>query len=182
MRADAKRNYDLIVTAASEAIARDGAYASLEEIARSAGVGSATLHRHFPTRWSLLQAVFGGCVHNLAARAGDLLAASDALDALTTWLHEVTAYATTTRGLADSLLNEPAEESGTCGATLVAAGEPLLRRAVDEGSVRPDITMADLMILANGISLAAQPMGAAKANHLLTLALQGIGSAARPQP
>ncbi|MEU1243053.1 helix-turn-helix domain-containing protein [Micromonospora parva] len=182
MRADAKRNYDLIVTAASEAIARDGAYASLEEIARSAGVGSATLHRHFPTRWSLLQAVFGGCVRNLAARAGDLLAAPDALDALTTWLHEVTAYATTTRGLADSLLNEPAEESETCGATLVAAGEPLLRRAVDEGSVRPDITMADLMILANGISLAAQPMGAAKAEQLLTLALRGIGPAVRPQP
>ncbi|MEU7774946.1 helix-turn-helix domain-containing protein [Micromonospora taraxaci] len=179
MRADAQRNYDLIVTAAAEAIARDGAYASLEEIARSAGVGSATLHRHFPTRWSLLQAIFRGCVRNLAARAGDLHAAPDALDALTTWLHEVTAYATTTRGLADSLLNEPAEESDACGATLVAAGAPLLRRAVDEGSVRPDITMADLMILANGISLAAQPMGAEKAEQLLTLALQGIG---RQQP
>ena len=58
---------------------------------------------------------------------------------------------------------------------LVAAGEPLLRRAIDEGSVRPDITMADLMILANGISLAAQPMGAPKAEQLLTLALKGIG-------
>ncbi|MET7879513.1 TetR/AcrR family transcriptional regulator [Micromonospora profundi] len=182
MRADAQRNYDLIVRAAAEAIARDGAYASLEEIARSAGVGSATLHRHFPTRWSLLQAVFGGCVSNLAARAGDLLDSRDALDALTTWLHEVTAYATTTRGLADSLLNEPAEKPDACGATLVAAGEPLLRRAIDEGSVRPDVTMADLMILANGISLAAQPMGAAKAEQLLTFALQGIGSAGRPQP
>ncbi|RZT80293.1 TetR family transcriptional regulator [Micromonospora violae] len=177
MRADAQRNYDLIVTAASEAIARDGAYASLEEIARSAGVGSATLHRRFPTRWSLLQAVFRGCIRNLAGRAGDLLAERDALDALTTWLHEVTAYATTTRGLAESLLNEPAEESEACGAILVAAGEPLLRRAIDEGSVRPDITMADLIILANGISLAAQPIGEAKAAQLLTLALQGIGSA-----
>ncbi|MFC3500619.1 TetR/AcrR family transcriptional regulator [Micromonospora krabiensis] len=182
MRADARRNYDLIVKAASEAVARDGAYASLEEIARSAGVGSATLHRRFPTRWSLLQAVFRGCVRNLATRAGDLLSAPDALDALTTWLHEVTAYATTTRGLADSLLNEPAEENDTCGAMLVAAGEPLLRRAVDEGSVRPDITMGDLMILANGISLAAQPVGAARAEQLLTFALEGIRSAGRPQP
>ncbi|MFF5178228.1 TetR/AcrR family transcriptional regulator [Micromonospora sp. NPDC000316] len=180
MRADAQRNYDRIITAASEAIARDGAYASLEDIARSAGVGSATLHRRFPTRWSLLQAVFRGCVGNLAKRAEDLRDAPDALDALTTWLHEVTAYATTTRGLAESLLNEPVEETDTCGTMLVAAGEPLLRRAIDEGSVRPDITMADLMILANGISLAAQPMGAAKAEHLLTLALQGIGSAGRP--
>ncbi|MDG4805486.1 helix-turn-helix domain containing protein [Micromonospora sp. WMMD1120] len=182
MRADAQRNYDLIVRAAAEAIARDGAYASLEEIARAAGVGSATLHRRFPTRWSLLEAVFRDCVRNLAARAGDLRAEPDALDALTTWLHEVTAYATTTRGLADALLNGPAEENDACAATLVTAGEPLLRRAIDEGSVRPDITMADLMILANGISLAAQPMGAAKAEQLLTLALRGIGSAGRPRP
>ncbi|MET7961594.1 hypothetical protein [Micromonospora zamorensis] len=81
--------------------------------------------------------------------------------------------------LADSLLNEPTEETDACGATLVAAGEPLLRRATDEGSVRPDITMADLMMLANGISLAAQPVGEAKAEQLLTLALKGIGSAGR---
>ncbi|RQX15174.1 TetR family transcriptional regulator, partial [Micromonospora ureilytica] len=134
-----------------------------------------TLHRHFPTRWSLLQAVFRGCVRNLAARAGDLRDVPDSLDALTTWLHEVTAYATTTRGLADSLLNEPVEETDSCGTMLIDAGEPLLRRAIDNGSVRPDVTMADLMILANGISLAAQPTGAAKANQLLTLALQGIG-------
>ncbi|MFG1651798.1 TetR/AcrR family transcriptional regulator [Micromonospora sp. NPDC049275] len=86
--------------AATEATARDGAYASLEEIARSAGVGSATLHRHFPSRWSLLQAVFQTCVRNLAGRAEDLLAEPDALTALTTWLREVTVYATTTRGLA----------------------------------------------------------------------------------
>ncbi|MGW3894610.1 TetR/AcrR family transcriptional regulator [Micromonospora profundi] len=180
MRADAQRNYDRIIKAASEAIARDGAYASLEEIARAAGVGSATLHRHFPTRWSLLQAVFRGCVRNLAARAGDLRDVPDSLDALTTWLHEVTAYATTTRGLADSLLNEPVEETDSCGTMLIDAGEPLLRRAIDNGSVRPDVTMADLMILANGISLAAQPTGAAKANQLLTLALQGIGPADPP--
>ncbi|KAB1947555.1 helix-turn-helix transcriptional regulator [Micromonospora sp. ALFpr18c] len=174
MRADAQRNYDLIVTAASAAIAREGAYASLEEIARSAGVGSATLHRHFPSRWSLLQAVFRTCVRNLAARADDLLAEPDALAAFTTWLHEVTAYATTTRGLAVTLLNAPPEEDGTCGATLTAAGEKLLRRATDQGSVRSDVTMTDVLTLANAISLAAQPADAAKAERLLTLALAGI--------
>ncbi|MEU7584737.1 helix-turn-helix domain-containing protein [Micromonospora sp. NPDC049230] len=174
MRADAQRNYDLIVTAAAEAIARDGAYASLEDIARTAGVGSATLHRHFPSRWSLLQAVFRTCVGNLSARADDLLVEPDALAAFTTWLREVTAYATTTRGLAVTLLNAPPEENGTCGATLTVAGEKLLRRAVDQGSVRPDVAMADLVTLVNAISLAAQPSDATKAERLLTLALAGI--------
>ncbi|WDZ85867.1 TetR/AcrR family transcriptional regulator [Micromonospora cathayae] len=174
MRADAQRNYDLIVEAASEAVARDGAYASLEEIARSAGVGSATLHRHFPSRWSLLQAVFRTCLRNLSARTDELLAESDALAALTTWLHEVTAYATTTRGLAVTLLNAPPEEDDTCGAMLAAAGEKLLRRAIDQGSVRSDVAMADLISLVNAISLAAQPTGTTKAERLLALALTGI--------
>jgi AcrR family transcriptional regulator len=57
-RADARRNYDRILEAAAAEVARRGADASLEEIARRAGVGSATLHRHFPSRWGLLQAVF----------------------------------------------------------------------------------------------------------------------------
>ncbi|MCX5066846.1 TetR/AcrR family transcriptional regulator [Micromonospora lupini] len=174
MRADAQRNYDLIVKAATEATARDGAYASLEEIARSAGVGSATLHRHFPSRWSLLQAVFRTCVRNLAGRAEDLRAEPDSLAALTTWLREVTVYATTTRGLAVTLLNAPPEENDTCGGMLAAAGEKLLRRAADQGCVRADVVMADLMTLVNAISLAAQPADATKAERLLTLALAGI--------
>ena len=174
MRADAQRNYSRIVNAASEAIARDGADASLEAIARSAGVGSATLHRHFPSRWSLLEAVFRDRVHGLYSRAEELRAAPDARDALTTWLREVAAYSTTTRGLAASLLNTPPEESETCAATLITAGEPLRSRAVDEGSVRADVAMADLLTLVNAISLAAQQAGADEAERLVTLALEGI--------
>lgn len=173
MRADAQRNYSLIVSAASAAISREGADASLEAIARSAGVGSATLHRHFPSRWSLLEAVFRDRIQGLCDRTEELRTAPDARDALTTWLREVAAYAATTAGLAASLLNAPPEESESCGATLIAAGEPLRRRAVDEGSVRPDVTMADLMTLVNAISLAAQQAGAAEAERLVTLALEG---------
>jgi AcrR family transcriptional regulator len=179
MRADARRNYDLIVSAASEAIARDGADASLEAIARSAGVGSATLHRHFPSRWSLLEAVFHDRIQGLVARAEELRAAPDAGAALATWVREVAAYSTTTRGLAASVLNAPAEESGTCSATLTAAGEPLRRRAIDEGAVRADVATADLVTLANAISFAAQEAGAAEAERLVTLALEGILPTAR---
>lgn len=173
MRADAQRNRALIVRAASEAVARDGAYASLEEIARAAGVGSATLHRHFPTRWALLEAVFHERVEALCARAGELSAGLDARQALTTWLCELAAYSATTRGLVTSLLKAP-PESECCSAMLVAAGEPLRRRAAEEGSVRPDVAMTDLVALVNAIALAAESASAAEAERLVRLALEGI--------
>lgn len=174
MRADAQRNYDRIVSAASEAVARDGAEASLEAIARSAGVGSATLHRHFPSRWSLMEAVFAERIGCLFDRAKELQAAPEPLDALVRWLKEVAVYSTTTRGLAAALLNGPPEESGTCQAHLVAAGEPLVRRAVDAGEVRPDVATADLLTLVNAISLAAQQAGPREAERLVTLSLEGV--------
>jgi len=173
MRADAQRNRALIVAAASEAVARDGAYASLEEIARVAGVGSATLHRHFPSRWALLQAVFHDRVETLCDRAAELTAGPDAGQALTTWLCELAAYNATTRGLVASLLQEPPEDESCC-AMLVAAGEPLRRRAVDDGAVRPDVAMADLVTLVNAIALATESASATEAQRLMRLALEGI--------
>ncbi|WP_326549409.1 TetR/AcrR family transcriptional regulator [Micromonospora sp. NBC_01813] len=174
MRADAQRNRALIVAAASEAVARDGAYASLEEIARAAGVGSATLHRHFPSRWALLEAVFHDRVEALCTRAGDLVAGPDARQALTTWLCELAVYSTTTRGLVTSLLKTPPESESCCSAMLVTAGEPLRRRAVDEGAVRPDVAMADLVTLVNAIALATESASAAEVQRLVRLALEGI--------
>lgn len=163
---------------ASEAIARDGAEASLEAIARSAGVGSATLHRHFPSRWSLVEAVFADRIGCLFDRAQALQDAPDALDALVTWMREVAVYSTTTRGLAVSLLNAPAEESETCQSRLIAAGEPLRRRAAETGAVRRDVAMVDLLTLVNAIS--PQGAGPQEAERLVTLALEGI--LARPVP
>ncbi|WP_437105007.1 TetR/AcrR family transcriptional regulator [Streptomyces sp. enrichment culture] len=75
--ADARRGYDRIVAAAESLVAEHGAEASLEEIARHAGVGSATLHRRFPSRQLLLEAVFKGRVEALCAKAHDLLPAPD---------------------------------------------------------------------------------------------------------
>ncbi|GGM17411.1 MULTISPECIES: TetR/AcrR family transcriptional regulator [Micromonospora] len=173
MRADAQRNRALLVKAASAAIARDGAYASLEEIARAAGVGSATLHRHFPSRWALLEAVFHDRIEALCARAGELAAEPDAREALTTWLCELAVYSATTRGLVTSLLKAP-QHSNSCSAMLVAAGEPLRRRAADEGSVSPDVAMADLVTLVNAVALAVESASATEAERLVRLALRGI--------
>ncbi|MBE3002363.1 helix-turn-helix transcriptional regulator [Nocardiopsis sp. HNM0947] len=83
MRADARRNYERILAVAEEAVAEHGDGASFEEIARTAGVGSATVYRHFPTRQALLETVFHGRVAALADRARTLSGADDPRYALT---------------------------------------------------------------------------------------------------
>ena len=173
MRADAQRNHARIVAAAAEAIAHDGAGASLEDIARRAGVGSATLHRHFPARAALLEAVFHERIENVCGRARALTSAEDPHAALLAWLRELAAYVTTTRGLAASLLDGP-HHSDACTAMLTSAGEDLLARAVEAGKVRPDVTMTDLVTLVNAISLATEHSAPGETQRLLALALEGI--------
>jgi AcrR family transcriptional regulator len=178
MRSDARRNYDRILAAADTAIARHGANASLEEIARQAGVGSATLHRHFPSRRALLEAVFHERVEALCAQANEL--AGHAESALVVWLRAVGAYVAATRGLAASLLggarDSAPSQGDTCYAMLSHAGNELLRRAVDAGTVRPRVSIDDLLALVNAISLATEhaPGGTAEADRLLILAIDGI--------
>jgi AcrR family transcriptional regulator len=173
VRADAQRNYDRIVTAAADAIAHDGADASLEDIARRAGVGSATLHRHFPNRAALLEAVFHERIENVCGRARELTAGDDPYAALLAWLRELGAYVTTTRGLAASLLDGP-HHSDACTVMLTSAGEELLLRAAAAGKVRADVSITDLVTLVNAISLATEHSGPGETQRLLALALEGI--------
>lgn len=178
LRADARRNYDRILAAAEEEVARSGAGASLEEIARKAGVGSATLHRHFPSRQALLEEVFHDRVEALSAQAEELAAEDDAGAALATWLRAVAVYGATTRGLAASLIAGPPDppSSTGCGTMLLDAGEELLRRAQAAGAVRPAATMVDLLTLVNAVSLVTEGQeGAAdEAVRLVSLAIDGV--------
>ena len=180
MRADARRNYDRILAAAAEAIAEHGAEASLEEIARRAGVGSATLHRHFPSRQRLLEAVFRDKVETLCATAADLAADPDPGHALATWLRAVAKHAVSNRGLAASLMRGAHDGDPTLGATchtmITDAGAGLLARACRANAARPDVSITDLLKLVNAICLAVEqePDGAAQADRLLTLALTGV--------
>ncbi|MEV4709170.1 helix-turn-helix domain-containing protein [Actinoplanes sp. NPDC049316] len=173
MRADARRNADRIVATAAEVVARDGADASLEDIARRAGVGSATLHRHFPSRAALLEAVFHERVEGVCWRARELTGAPDPYAALVAWLREFGAYVTSTRGLAASLLPGP-HHSDACVAMLAEAGDGLLTRAVQAGTVRRDISVTDLLTLVNGVAVATGHGGPGETDRLLTLALEGI--------
>jgi AcrR family transcriptional regulator len=168
MRADARRNYDRLVAVASEVVAEQGAEASLEEIARRAGVGSATLHRHFPGRYALLDAVFQGRVETLCARAADLLDDPSPQEALETWLRAVVAHATENRGLAPFLMKGAAAHT-----KILAAGEKLLVRAQQSGAVQSDVQTAELLTLVNAVSLAAEHLPG-QADRLLTLVLHGV--------
>jgi AcrR family transcriptional regulator len=179
MRADARRSYDRIVEAADGVIARDGADASLEQIARTAGVGSATLHRHFPSRWDLLDAVFTERVHGLRDEAQRLAEAHPAGVALVSWLRTLTRESARNHGMAISMFAErPAgsEADGDCHDIVRGAGEMLLRNAVAEGAVRPDASLDDLLALISAIATSTDgsPAAAEASQSLVDLVLEGI--------
>lgn len=180
LRADARRNRDRILAAAEKTLARDGVEASLEEIARRAGVGSATLHRHFPSRRALLDAVFHDRVRGLAVRAQELADAPDPGAALVTWLRALAAYATTIRGLtevvlADTAQDAPADQDDTCNKMLQEAGNDLVQRAQAAGAIRVELAVEDLLALVNAISLVAGPAtDQSHCDRLLDIALDGI--------
>jgi AcrR family transcriptional regulator len=180
LRTDAQLNYDRILVAADSAFAQHGADASLEEIARQAGVGSATLHRRFPTRRALLEAVFHDRVEALCAKARELADGPDPGLALITWLRALNTYASASRGLAATLLQDRRvgsrlEQDDNCQAKITAAGGELLERARAAGMVRPGLRIGDLISLVNGISLATgHGPDADEADRLLNVAIDGI--------
>ncbi|MFD7445040.1 TetR/AcrR family transcriptional regulator [Streptomyces sp. NPDC059909] len=158
-RADARKNRDLVLAAAREAVAKHGTDASLRDIARRAGVGIGTLYRHFPTREALLEALLNANFDGLRTRADSLLTSPVPGDALLTWLGELTAGAATYQGLPESIMNALAnEESGlhaSCAQMRSAAGR-LLERAQQAGSVRNDVTVSEVIALALGLAWAAE--------------------------
>ncbi|MBB5917385.1 AcrR family transcriptional regulator [Nocardia transvalensis] len=183
-RADARRNYTRILGVAAEEVAARGAEASLEQIARTAGVGSATVRRHFPTRRALLAAVSKDRIEALCVRAHDLDGDGDSRAALLEWLNDVVAYCISARGLAAALsydADADPVEGNSCAAVLEEAGEPLLRRAVRDGAVPPGITVADLITLIVGIVLATEhrPDPRAVADRLFGLAVEGLSPVRR---
>jgi AcrR family transcriptional regulator len=179
MRADARRNYDLLVARAAEAFTERGADdVSLEEIARRAGVGIGTLYRHFPTRQALLEAVFRDQVDVLARQAEELREAPPA-EALEQWLRIMLAFGRTKRSLNASLLSTLGKESevySQCGQLLRENMVRQVERAQEAGLVRRDIRPADVMRLVHGLIMAdnAAPGDEGQAERMLSLVVAGL--------
>ncbi|MGZ6575838.1 MAG: TetR/AcrR family transcriptional regulator [Solirubrobacteraceae bacterium] len=174
-RADARRNYDKLIAAAREAFTERDSSASLEDIARRAGVGIGTLYRHFPTRTDLIEAVYVEEVETLCRSADDLRDAPP-WDALVGWLHRFIGYVATKHALAEELFAVADRDAGvfkTCRGAFYGAGEPLLRRAQEAGAVRPDVSIDDVVHMVGGIAK-IQTTDPAAVERILTVALDGL--------
>jgi AcrR family transcriptional regulator len=174
-RADARRNYDALIAAAREAFTERDQSASLEDIARRAGVGIGTLYRHFPTRTDLVQAVYVQEVEALASRAAEH-AGKDPWDGLVAWLHGFVDYIATKQALADELFaiaeHNAAVFSG-CRASLNEAGQPLLEAAQKAGEARTDVTIEEVVKMVAAI--AKMPADSPEQiERVLDLALDGL--------
>ncbi|GAA3239215.1 TetR/AcrR family transcriptional regulator [Streptomyces thermocoprophilus] len=156
MRADARRNYERLLKAAAEAFAEHGEGASLDDIAKRAGVGSGTLYRHFPTRQALLEAAYLDRIEAMAARAGELADRLPPGAALEAWLHEVCVGTVQVRGM-KALLGSAVADGGTaalnaCGTPMRAAAARLVEAAQKEGTLRADVEPSDVLRLAHGVA------------------------------
>lgn len=179
-RADARRNYERLVEQAKIAFAEFGADASLDEIARRAGVASGTLYRHFPTRLDLIEAVLAEQIAELADLGRRLLTAEDEFDALSTWLRAAIMHALTYRGLAAAVMNSALDRDNdlvsTWHAELFEVGTALLTRARRSGAVVDDTNEADVLKMIGAIAWAAQdsPDRSVQADRLLALLMNGL--------
>lgn len=184
MRADAQRNYERLLSAANDAFAAHGADdASLEEIARRAGVGIGTLYRHFPNRQALLEAVYTDQVEALRARADELTGSADPAAALASWLRALVAFSSTKHRLTSALLaglDQDSELLSSCGTLICGSADILLASAQQAGAVRADADARDLIRLVHAVSIATEraPTDPGQTDRLLGLILDGL----RPQP
>ncbi|MFF2216219.1 TetR/AcrR family transcriptional regulator [Streptomyces antibioticus] len=160
MRADARRNYERLLTAAAEAFAEHGENASLDDIAKRAGVGSGTLYRHFPTRRALLEAAYVDRIEALAARADVLGAQLPPGEALVAWLDELCVGTIEVRGMKALLGSAVTDGSGapatTCGTRMKGAASRLVTAAQRAGALRHDVDAVDVLRLAHGIATASE--------------------------
>ena len=179
LRADARRNVEKLIAAARDAFAEHGSQASLDDIAKQAGVGSGTLYRHFPTRLALVEAVYRDGVQRLCADGDRLAATLPPGEALVEWLRGFVGYATLKRGLAMALtsgLGQEADLFRVCHSMIQTTGGGLLDSAKAAGAIRPDVELRDVLKLAGAIATAGEhsPEGPALSERLLQLALDGL--------
>lgn len=155
LRADARRNRDNLVAVARTAFAAEGTV-PLESIAAAAGVGIGTLYRHFPTRESLVEAVYGAELDDVTASADTLLGHFPAAVALRAWITRYAAFTATKRGMADTLRAGWASGRITTPRTrekITAAVATILGAGARAGSLRADVAADDVTAMLLGVFL-----------------------------
>lgn len=187
MRADARRNREAVLETARRVFAADGVGAPIDEIARRAGVGAATIYRHFPSKEALFEAVILERLLELGAEARVQAAAPDPGAAFFGLLIRLVEEGAAKRDLADALAGAGVELSP---AVVAAADElqrllgELLVRAREAGAVRPEVGVADVAAVVLGcVAMERAAAGDGPPGRLSAVLLDGLrepAAAARP--
>ncbi|GAA0905377.1 TetR/AcrR family transcriptional regulator [Virgisporangium aurantiacum] len=175
MRADAQRNRDRILEVAVEAFTRDGDAATLDAIAKDAGVGIGTLYRHFPTREALVDAAYQNELGRLCDAADDLLADLPPDEAIRAWMDRFVDYMTTKRGMGAALralIAAGGDPFARSWERMLAATTTLLRAAVESRKVRDDVDPDDVLRAVGAVALATVTPD--QAGRLLDLIMDGL--------
>jgi len=154
LRADAQRNRDRLLAVAARAFSGDAPDVTLESIARDAGVGIGTLYRHFPSRESLVEALYRKELDELCASAAALLAARSPERALRAWMDRFADYVAAKREMADAL--RAVYASGAVSVSqargrLTAAVQVILDAGSADGTLRDDVRADDVVAMIVGM-------------------------------
>jgi AcrR family transcriptional regulator len=180
-RSDAARNRERLLAVATRVLASSDVESSMRAIAREAGVGIGTLYRHFPTRESLVEAVYQDQVVRLTHGARELLADAVPAVAMRHWMNLFGDWIATKNGMLDTLL--AMIESGDLAHArtrdeLLTAISAILEAGSAAGDLRPDVTAEEVAASLIGIFTVAHQSGpSVTANRLLDILLDGL----RPQ-
>jgi AcrR family transcriptional regulator len=176
-RADAERNRERILEVAKEAFARDGANASLDDIAKQAAVGPGTLYRHFPTREELLQSVYRSELEKLAAAEKKFAQAMPPIEALRAWLLlfvDAIAAKQLIAPALNTLLGDPKKVFEASYAKMHQAIRALVERGVESGDIRKDLDPVDLLHALVGVAnVSASPDWQQSAKRLVDILITG---------
>jgi AcrR family transcriptional regulator len=177
-RADAERNRVRLLETAKAAFAEKGSGASLDEIARTAGVGAGTLYRHFPTRDALVAAVYLNETEQLVAAADRLAKTHPPVMALREWLLQFVDYIATKHGMSEvlnSIVGGTSDLYSASTARVKRAIAKLVDRAVASGDIRLDLDPLDLLrALAGVASIGLGSDGERAAKHLVDILITGV--------
>jgi AcrR family transcriptional regulator len=176
-RADAQRNRERVLEVAKQEFTRVGANASLEDIAKKAGVGPGTLYRHFPTREDLLVAVYRSEVEKLAAAERTLADRKAPVEALRAWLLLFVDAVDTKHIIApvlNTLVGDPKKVFETSYAQIHEALRALVKRAIKSGDIRKDLDPIDLLRAIVGVAnVSASPHWQPSARRLVDILIAG---------